>query len=458
MLSTLFAISCAGDSDFQQQLTRLGQEKRGVELFNALLELDQKYADKIELKIKLGQMLLDSGDIDKASSYLKRGEGLINAVTDNRLKTELFYYLGILNYIQGKAAESLVYAEKALVATKDDSLSHFLKARSLYQMGDKEKSYELYKQYWPKDKGFMNKEDLNFYFAGAVEQKEYERAIEILDTYQLLYEYIIGQGVQASTFYEQLKNVNCALFAACMDLEYLRYLEAIDDKKLSATFTDLAVKIADKSLYPDRQSRDTLKAIEDFFQNNWAAAQKELKKISEKHAFLQYMLLVCELETEGASQDRLKAYVSIEQYFKGLPGYYYHFWRGMKKGQGEYSFSTAKAVLEKCILLASKTRFARETRQELGRLLGLTEKEGEKILLGAELDLIFNDLVAGKDITLLDPVLELISLPDNVYEMAAVLMLRQLQTRIPRVKTYLEQKKAKVSGRLGDRLVMVLEG
>ncbi len=130
----------------------------------------------------------------------------------------------------------------------------------------------------------------------------------------------------------------------------------------------------------------------------------------------------------------------------------------MKKGEGQYNFQTAKAVVEKCILLANNTRFAVETRQELGRLLGLASDDGQKILLGPELDVIFNSIMAGKDITLLDPVIELIALPDNVYEMAAVLMLRQLQLRAPRVKSFLDQKKAAASGRLKDRLVMVLEG
>jgi hypothetical protein len=366
--------------------------------------------------------------------------------------------LGITSYIRGDAQDSLEYAEKALAMTQNDSLSYFLKARSLFREGEKDKAYELYNQHWPKDKQLMTKEDLKFYFEGVVANDGYERAIEILDTYQLMYDYIIGQGVQASTFYEQLQDINNALLAACMDLEYLRYLGAVDDGKLFSTLSELEVKIADQDRYPDKQSRQTLEGIKYFFQNNWTETGRLLNGLKETHPFLQYILLACEFETSGASQNDLKEYVAIEPYFKGLPAYYYHFWRGMKKGQGEYTFQTAKAVIEKCILLANSTSFAEETRRELGRILGLSESQGQKILLGPELDVIFNNIMDGGDITLLDPVVELISIPDNVYGMAAVLMLRQLQTRVPRVNKYLNQKKDASSGRLKERLIMVLEG
>ncbi len=264
-------------------------------------------------------MLLDSGDVQKALTYLKRAEELVNFTDDKTLKLQPFYYLGIISYIQGDAQNSLEYAQKALSMVKDDSLSYFLKARSHYQLGNKDQAFELYNSYWPKDKQLMTKEDLNFYFDGVIEHEDYARAIEVLDTYQFLYEYVIGQGVQASTFYEQQKDINNALLAACMDLEYLRYLGSIDDTKLHATLNELQVKIADNSLYPLPESRNTLLSIKAFFEGRWADALKGLSKLTSKHPFLRYLILACKFETQGASREQLQAYVLWSPILRDYP-------------------------------------------------------------------------------------------------------------------------------------------
>ncbi len=74
---------------------------------------------------------------------------------------------------------------------------------------------------------------------------------------------------------------------------------------------------------------------------------------------------------------------------------------------------TARFILEKCILLTPDTEYAKQTRRELARLLGLEESDGEKLLLGSELDLIFSDAINDKDLSAMQRVMDLLSISDK---------------------------------------------
>jgi len=55
-------------------------------------------------------------------------------------------------------------------------------------------------------------------------------------------------------------------------------------------------------------------------------------------------------------------------------------------------------------------------------------------------------------------VMDLLSISDNVYTVAATMALRDLVRENLHIKTYLEEQKDKASGRLRERLIMILEG
>ena len=80
------------------------------------------------------------------------------------------------------------------------------------------------------------------------------------------------------------------------------------------------------------------------------------------------------------------------------------------------------------------------------------------ILLSPEMDYLISQVFQGAAVETLEPIVELLTIQDNIYTMQATLVLRDLQRDVPSVKTYLLNKQEKAEGRAKDRLVMILNG
>jgi hypothetical protein len=399
-----------------------------------------------------------SGDFEKAGSYFKKAEELSAFSGDEKAKSDLYINLAILQFEKKHYNESLDYAEKALRFIKEDKQGVvFLKARNLYMLGKVPDAFALYEKNWDK-KEMMSRFDMNVYFDQCNKTKNYIRALEVLDTYQKQFEYVIGAGLQASQIYEQLGMIDEAILAAAMELEYLIQAGGIDKTKVQERLDDINKKLDDKSFNPKNLGKEFVRGLSLYFREDWAGAKEVVLKQRSSHQYYAYVRLVTQFESDGASVELLKDYVALEPYFKSLQGYYLHFWRGMKKGKGDYNLNVARDVLEKCVMLAPATASALETRREIARLIGLDPGNGDKLLLAAELDALLARLKKGEEPALLAPVLELVSIPDNVYTTAGVFFLRELSRNLPSVKSYLDKQKSTASGRLKERLVMILEG
>ena len=189
----------------------------------------------------------------------------------------------------------------------------------------------------------------------------------------------------------------------------------------------------------------------------WVRAAEELSGIGSVSAlpFGRYILLSALLESGRATGADFQSYLSLEGLYRDLAGYYYHLWRGLKASGS--AADPPVEILEKCILLAPRTRAAAESRRELARALGLGPADGEKLLLPPELEAIDRAVRAGGDPALLSPVLELLSIPANRYQARAEPLLRALAQRSD-IRSFLEARQEKAGGRLGERLAFLLEG
>ena len=299
---------------------------------------------------------------------------------------------------------------------------------------------------------------MSIYSFLLIEENQYPDALEVIEEYQLRYGYEIGLGIRESMLFEKLGMLNEGILAAFKDLEYRKFYGLLSSHELMNRLGLLEKKLSNRSWNPEGEGKEILKGLKAYVLGQWEEGERFLASadLDSEIPYYRFLCLSLELERGKAADGAFEDYLKLEEHFRNFPGYYYHFWRGMKKGGGNYNIGTVRNLLEKCILLCPDTEYAAETREELGMLIGLRPEEGKKILLGPELDKIYERLLGGADPGILEPVMDLLSIPDNVYGLAAVLMLKKAQ-RIPVIRTYLETGKDKAQGRLAERLAGIVE-
>jgi tetratricopeptide (TPR) repeat protein len=403
------------------------------------LLLDQKYPGRLQLKVDIGTALLAAGDLDKAGIYLKSGLALAARSKDKRLKGLLYAASAELAFLSGHYPEAVGFADRALANSAN------LPASVLFTRG------------WAADRGAMLAEDFRSYSSLLIAAGRYPEALEVFDEYQARFLYETGIGLRESLLYEKLGKIEESIVAAFKELEYQRYAGSVTDAVLLDNLQKLDRKLDDRQWNPEVKGKGLVRALERYVRGQWGQAAAELDKPGPivELPFGRYLLLSARLEAALATEADFQSYQLLEPYLKSLPAYYFHLWRGMRRGPGSYAPAAARPVLEKCILLAPKTSFALESRRELGRLIGLSPAEGEKLLLAPELEAIGRQVAAGGDLDRLEPVLELLTTPDNEYQLSAVLLLKRLKGR-DQVRGFLAGRARNVTGRLKERLSFVM--
>jgi hypothetical protein len=457
-LLSLFLLMLLGcgqkDSTFQADYKAALESKSGQELFNTLIQLDQKYPDRLEVKVDLGAFLLAAGDTYKARIYLESAEKLAGRNGDAKLKVLLFTNLAELSYRDKKYPDAVRYADSALALNPTEPLGVvFTRAKAYYVQGKNKEALSDFDTGWGNARSTMIPDDFRAYSALLVESSQPEKALEVLGEYQYRFVYETGTGLTESVLLEKLGKVEESILSAFKELEYQRYFGALMDESASENLDSLGAKLKPG---PAKTLAETLRR---FVAGDWKAVVKNadiLERLKEQ-PFAHYVMLAARMEEGAPSEETLALFLALEPHFRGLPGFYYHLWRGMKGGSKGYSKDTALPVLEKCILLAPRTRFARESRREIGALLGLSAADGEKLLLGAELDDIALRVVSEADLSVLEPVFSLLSIPDNAYEMAGILLIKRL-VELESVRELVRGREKNAAGKLKERLTFVLSG
>jgi tetratricopeptide (TPR) repeat protein len=461
LLFLLFILiaSCSSNSDFRKHLKDAIAEKKGNDLLNELYSLDQKYSDELEIKVNIGAILIAEGDIDKAAIYLKKGEELTALSWNKTMKAILYAKLSELSYRQGNFNQGIAYANKSLEIDNDDPLVvNFTKAKCLYFTDRKKDALSLLEAIWDKKKEIMDKDDMNFYLSLLRDNNEYRRAIKVSREFGARFDYQVGLGIIESVFYEKLGMIDESIISAAKDLEYGRYTGGLTGREEFARLSQLNEKIVDNSLNPGQKGTETIKGLISYISEKWDQAGQELMlaDLQEKELpFYIFLVKSSRLESGKADEKDFSDYKAIEKYFRSFPDYYYHLYKGMNKAQNTPDSGNIRNAMEACILLAPTTSYAKETRIELGKLLGLKSGDGEKLLLGPELDRFYLRLSEGQSPAILSPVMDLLSLPDNIYTLAAVFMLKKAKQLVS-VKEYLEDLRKIAKGSLKERLNTIL--
>ena len=189
-------------------------------------------------------------------------------------------------------------------------------------------------------------------------------------------------------------------------------------------------------------------AILAFAREQWTEAAAGLEplfdEMEEPDGFGRWMILVCALEKNREERRAGAAYKAIRARYVQFPEYWY-------RGARAFSGFVSAEYAENCINSSPRGPFADECRNILAAFSGLTNEDGLSIKTKIEIETIISNSLNSGNPRLLDPLLPLISLPDNPYTVYAAGMLRALNS-VPEYKDYFNTQAAAAKGRLAERL------
>jgi tetratricopeptide (TPR) repeat protein len=443
-------VSCGDDSAFTSAFNQAMQEKSGRELFDVLIGIDQQYPDRLALKVNLGALMLQTGELEAARVYLQRAEQLVGGNGDKKLKAMLYENLAQLALMDKNFDEVLSYADKALAEGDAGGIS-FLKGKVLYFQGKKDEALEAMDSGWPKIGDNVAQDELELYLDLLIDKGRNDDALGVLDEYLKRYGYKTGISNTGSVVAQRAGKQGESILYAFMDLEYGRECGRIDAAKTEQLLFELkkVTGLGDKE-------QSLIDGLLLYTKREWNTALDELEKNEWKHHLYQFVKTICEIESGTVSKSEVESFLKLEGYYRSFPAYYYYVWRGMKAEGIDYTIVEVRTILEKEILIAKGTEYEKPTRRELGRLIGLSETDADKILIGPELDEIYGGVLKSGNIKELAKVLPMFELPENVYSMAAEFGLKDMVKRNDAVKAYVEELVKSAGGAVKERLARVL--
>ena len=195
-------------------------------------------------------------------------------------------------------------------------------------------------------------------------------------------------------------------------------------------------------------------ALRAFIEGRWSDAEYKLTEIftetEESDGFINWLLLSCTLENNRDDRKAGSAYKAIRARYMQFPEYWY-------RGARVFSGSIASEYAERCINLAPEGPFAGECRSILASLAGLNAQDGVSIRSKLEIEDCIARAVRLGNPVLLDPLIPLISLPENPYTLYAIGVLKSLAS-VPLYKEYFDTLATGSKGRLADRLIYICRG
>ncbi len=435
IFTSLLVLSCGkNEKAFQADFDTAVKGKQGEQLLNALKELDVKYEDKLILKINLSALYLSVGELEKAVAYLN--DGLPLAEKSKKPEEKYMFYANYAEYLlrDEKYKECEKYARISLENTEQDTLGVSLTlAKSMTALKKYTEAYNIFKESWKNIGLLFSEEDINafIFILSQVPSSQENLVIHVtlLDELRVKNPQLNKLGLDQARLLERAGAPLSALVAILSEIEFSRYKGTIDNAGIERNLNALAAKFNN----PDFKERGQagLKMIEgyaDFINERWDRADAVFTQLNPElpMTFYYYLRLASRLQTGFGTKEDFGAYVSLERNYSTMQGYYYHFWKGLKKAGTDYTKEAAEPALRGCIIASPYTGYAEQSRVELGNLYGVDG--GEKIILPEELVFFYQSILNGAPLEILEPVASFLSMEDNVFVQDAMVLMKEAFT------------------------------
>jgi hypothetical protein len=456
MAVSIFASCSQGSNAILDQLIKIDAIAVPTERLAALIQLDQGQPN-FAVKFRLGELHMQFGQLDVAEVYLREAAklGKRSGIAKADARAATLEYARTLILV-AKPAEAIAVVMP--LARSADPEALLIRARAHVQAGNARAALEDFSAAMNAANSRPAAADYTLYAQALALENRFADSLEVIRKCEASFGYQPGAGLLESSVLEKLGRGAESVLAAFKETLYQLTQGAISQEQVDKNLAVLATR-ADVSGLGGPREQIMIQGLRFYVQARWAEANRSLTKglTGTEDPFARFLLLTSSLEDEKVSPAMLADFATLEMRYRTYPDFYYHLWRAMKKGPGDYSLSNARNVLEKTILLAPTSAEAAESRQELGRFLGIDAQEARSIMLRPELDRAFALVLDGGDPQkVLLPVIRLLSIRrENIYTSEGALMLKSA-ARIPAVGAFLADQAKHASGPLKDRLLQVL--
>lgn len=440
--------SCSKE-DFYSQL--MESNLQGEALLQELNLFEKEHTEDFRSKVDLANYFILAGDYNTCYEYLLRAESVIkNCPGGNegkKYKTLLYGMRAQVELYSGNYDLAHSYVDKAIKIDKTKSNKYnYIKANIYLAQNDKEKALELFDKTFKIIPDELTTDDKQAYMYLLADTERYDECQIVMEDFFNDGLYFFGLGTFASGIYEKVGDYEKSLLSSYFDYEYFSCFNSLDKSKFLENLNSVITGIkSPEKLFQIKDTIDFVKSrVDPSFENNYTSDFFPAKFITLSNKIRDNLF------TSSDVQD----FLDLEVYFSDFPSYYWNAWNAFCQVD-ESKKKSYLPLLNKVILIGKNNLYIEKARYELGKVAGLSDEDSKKIILTHEIEQILNAFYESFDETLLEPIYDLLNLPENDYELNALVILKDYKKN-PILSKVFQEKLQSSQGRLQERLKYVL--
>ena len=441
--------SCSkGDSYLQLKESNL----EGEALLRELNRFEKEHTEDFRSKIDLANYFIVVGDYNTCYEYLLRAESVIKncpkGAEEKKYKTLLYGMRAQIELYSGNYESAHSYVDKAIELDKKANLKYnYTKAQIYVAQDDKEKALELFDKTYEAIPNELTSDDKRAYMYLLADAERFERCKLILEDFLDDGVYFFGLGTFASGVYEKNSEYEKALLSSYYDYEYYSCFHGLDKSAFFARLDSIVVGIKPpEKLFQIKDAIEFVKSRVD---------QSSENKYTAEFFPARFITLSNKIRDGKFTSLDVQNFLDLEIYFSNFPSYYWNAWNAFCQVD-ESKKKSYIPLLNKVVILGENNIYRESAKCELGKLAGLSKDNSKKILLPDEIMHILTAFNESLDESFLEPIYELLDLPENDYELHALAILRDCRSNLALMKKLEEKVETISDGVLCARLKYVL--
>lgn len=448
MVAMCIFYSCSKDDSYSKLME---SNLQGEILLQKLNLFEKEHTEDFRSKIDLANYFILTGDYNSCYEYLLRAESVIkncpSGAEGKKYKTLLYGMRAQIELYSGNYELAHFYVDKAIKIDKIANKKYnYTKANIYLAQNNKEKAFELFNKTFEKIPDELTTDDKRAYMYLLADAEQYEKCRTILEDFFDDGSYFFGLGSFASGIYEKVSDYEKSILSSYFDYEYFSCFNSLDKNKFLENLDSFITGIkSPEKIFQIKDTIDFIKSrVEPSIESNYTTDFFPAKFIN----------LSNKIRDNEFSLSDVQDFLALEVYFSDFPSYYWNAWNAFCQVD-ETKKKTYLPLLNKVILIGKNNLYIDKARVELGKTAGLSESDSRKILLTYEIEQILNAFNESGNESLLEPIYELLNLPENDYELNALAILKNYN-RKPMVSKVFQEKLKSSHGRLQERLKYVL--
>lgn len=425
---------------------------KGNELLQEVINFEVEHSNHFESKVDLADFYILMDNYEKAYEYAARAESVIKNApkgkSGKKIKSILYGDRAKLEYNYKNYEKALEYADKGIKADKNHGVFiKFTKAKILYELNRKSESIALLDNLYKTNIEDASSSDLQFYMYFLTNEERYNEAAFILEKFFQTGRYFPGLGSFASFIYEKTGNTSNAILSTFLDSEYYScFVESTKHEYLS-NINKLELKLKESGNLA--VSENVINYLKSYYSNNMDVSYQT------DYFIKNYIDSVKKINSGKFTSADMQDLLNSEKNFSSYPSYYWYTYKAFKILDPSLTKEVIP-VLEKIIDIGKDNLYIPKAREALGETVGLSKIQAKKLLTSSEVVSILYSFQTTGNEELLEPIFNLLELPDNSYEIFALSLIRD-EYKLLKMEKVLENKVNNCSEKLKDRINYILK-